>query len=104
MHIDEARRHETVRSIDDGPGLRTGQTTDRRNSIAANADVRANPWVAAPVHDTTVVNQNIERRGWLSCHERRPGRDQRGREETPENAMHRRIVGERGTGHALCTV
>ena len=62
VHVDESRRHQTILRVDRDGGRRTRKTTDGRDAITPDADVRAKPRVAGSIHDARVGNKDVEGR------------------------------------------
>ena len=58
MRVDEARRHVEPGSVDDLIGRNVAQSADGFDPVAPDEHVGANPGIAGPVHDTTVLDQD----------------------------------------------
>jgi hypothetical protein len=62
LHVDETRRHNQARGIDLTPGACRGEVADRRDAIAADADIGAPRGLAAAVDHLAASNDHVERR------------------------------------------
>src|SRR5262249_44193106 len=58
--IDQPRTDGPVGGVDHRPGRGPGQPADRRDTVAADADVAAKPGVAGAVDDPAGGNQHVE--------------------------------------------
>jgi hypothetical protein len=62
VHVDESWGYQPVARVNDGRCARAHEPSDRHDSGAGDPDVCAPPRIARAVHDTAVLDQNIERR------------------------------------------
>ncbi len=62
VHVDEARRDVAVAGVDHRCRVRVREHAHRRDAAAADAEVRAHPWIAGAVEDTAVANHDVESR------------------------------------------
>jgi hypothetical protein len=63
VHVDEPRRDDAIAGVNHERGRRARQAADRRDAIAANADVLAPPRIAGPVEHPAVDDDQVEWRG-----------------------------------------
>ncbi len=75
MHvdIDESRRHNLTGGIDGSHGRRVDSARDRRDLVAANADVGSIPGASRSINHPGVSDDEVVRR--LRAQHRDPGRD-----------------------------
>ena len=60
VHVDKARRHHHVGSVDDRDGLSAAEVADHSNAIPAHADVGLVAWGLLPVDDGAVPDDEVE--------------------------------------------
>ena len=71
VDIDEARRGHHPARIDANRRDRIGKSADRRDGVAANADIRVKPWAAGTVDHLGSGDKNVEAVGLSEDHANR---------------------------------